>query len=106
MRALVVTRVISPVLGFDVPSSAFLDGVEGTAAVLIDDVELVSFQRRLAGRTISLFQPLRGHGTPLIVASRVAVAGLDDLLPDLKSGLRCLRDFDSQVGRWMRLNRC
>ena len=59
---------------------ALFDGVEGTAAVLIDDLDGVSSDDWQEG-LFHCFNRCVDTGTPLIVASRVAAAGLDDLLP-------------------------
>ena len=80
-------------LVLDVPPSALLDGVEGTAAVLIDDVELAISSDDWQEGLFHCFNRCVDTGTPLIVASRVAVAGLNDLLPDLKSRLALLAGF-------------
>lgn len=80
-------------LVLDVPPGALLDGVEGSAAVLIDDLHLAIASRDWQEGLFHCFNRCMDTDTPLIVASRVAVAGLDDLLPDLKSRLALLAGF-------------
>ncbi len=80
-------------LVLDVPPSALLDGVEGSAAVLIDDVHLTISSGDWQEGLFHCFNRCVDTGTPLVIASRVAVAGLDDLLPDLKSRLALLTGF-------------
>ena len=77
----------------DVPPSALLDGVEDSAAVLIDDVQLALSSDDWQEGLFHCFNRCVGTGTPLIIASRVAVSSLDGLLPDLKSRLALLAGF-------------
>lgn len=80
-------------LVLDVPPSALLDGVEGSAVVLIDDVHLISGSKDWQEGLFHCFNRCVDSKTPLIVSSRVAVSGLADLLPDLTSRLALLTGF-------------
>ena len=77
----------------DMPPNALLDGVEDSAAVLIDDVQIMISSEDWQEGLFHCFNRCVDTGTPLIVASRVATTGLDGLLPDLKSRLALLAGF-------------
>ena len=77
----------------DMPPNALLDGVEDSAAVLIDDVQITISSEDWQEGLFHCFNRCVDTGTPLIVASRVATTGLYGLLPDLKSRLALLAGF-------------
>ena len=80
-------------LVLNAPPDALLDGIETSAAVLIDDVHLAASSPDWQEALFHCFNRCMGAGTSIVVSSRVAVSSLDDLLPDLRSRFSLLTGF-------------
>ncbi len=77
----------------DAAPDELLEGIEASAALLIDDVHLALTNSAWQEGLFHCFNRCVASGTPLIISSQKSTSSLSDLLPDLQSRFALLAGF-------------